>query len=228
MAISTVVFDAYGTLFDVTSAARLAAAETGQNQLAAVWPRLAEDWRRKQLEYSWLRTITNQHADFAQVTADSLDWALEAQGLFDASLCARLLALYNKLSAYPEAEATLRGLRAKGFATAILSNGTAGMLTSAVAAAGLGAQFDAVLSVDTVATFKPAAKVYDLVCQRFGCTAQQVLFVSSNGWDVAGAAGYGFVTVWVNRSGLPQDRLANLPAYVRPDLSSITELALKL
>jgi 2-haloacid dehalogenase len=228
MAITTVVFDAYGTLFDVAAAARLAAAEPGQDQLAKVWPQLAEDWRRKQLEYTWLRTITNQHANFAAVTADGLDWALEVQGLSDPSLRARLLALYDKLPAYPEAAATLRTLRAAGFATAILSNGTEAMLASAVMAAGLDAQFDAVLSVDAVAAFKPAAEVYDLVGQRFGCTPHQVLFVSSNGWDVAGAAGYGFVTVWVNRAGLPQDRLANRPAYVRPDLTSITEMAANL
>ena len=228
MAITTVVFDAYGTLFDVAAAARLAAAEPGQNQLAAVWPRLAEDWRRKQLEYTWLRTITDQHANFAQVTADSLDWAMEAQGLTDPGLRVRLLALYDQLPAYPDAAPTLAALRARGFDTAILSNGTGGMLASAVAAAGLKAQFDAVLSVDAVATFKPAAQVYDLVAKRFGCAPREVLFVSSNGWDVAGAAGHGFVTVWVNRAGLPQDRLANQPAHVRPDLSSITELAATL
>ena len=225
MAITTVVFDAYGTLFDVAAAARLAAAEPGQNQLASVWPRLAEDWRRKQLEYTWLRTITDQHANFAQVTADGLDWALEAQGLTDPGLRARLLALYDQLPAYPDAAPALTALRARGFATAILSNGTDGMLASAIAAAGLKSQFDAVLSVDAVATFKPSAQVYDLVAKRFGCAPREVLFVSSNGWDVAGAAGYGFVTVWINRAGLPQDRLANQPAHVRPDLSSITELA---
>lgn len=228
MAITTVVFDAYGTVFDVAAAARIAAAEPGRGQLAAVWPRLAEEWRRKQLEYTWLRTITHQHADFAQVTADSLDWALEAQGLSDAGLRARLLALYNQLPAYPEAAQTLVSLRGLGCATAILSNGTETMLASAVSAAGIEGLFDAVLSVDVVATFKPSAKVYDLVGQRFGCNPQQVLFVSSNGWDVAGAAGFGFATVWVNRAGLPQDRLANQPAHVRPDLSSIAELATRL
>ena len=228
MAITTVVFDAYGTLFDVAAAARIAAAEPGQHRLAEVWPRLAEDWRRKQLEYTWLRTITRQYADFAQITADGLDWAMAAQGLSDPDLRARLLALYDRLPAYPEAAATLTALRAAGFATAILSNGTQSMLASAVAAAGLEAQFDAVLSVEAVASYKPSAQVYDLVGQRFGCAPHQVLFVSANGWDVAGAAGFGFVTVWVNRAGLPQDRLANAPAFERPDLTSIPELAASL
>ena len=226
--IKAVVFDAYGTLFDVAAAARMAAAEPGQDTLARVWPRLADDWRRKQLEYTWLRTITNQYADFAQVTADGLDWAMAAQGLSDLTLRARLLALYDRLPAYPEVAATLTTLRDAGYATAILSNGTPSMLASAIAEAGLDAQFDAVLSVEAVTTYKPSTRVYDLVGQRFGCTPGQVLFVSSNGWDVAGAAGYGFVTVWVNRAGLPQDRLANRPAFVRTDLTSIPELATTL
>ena len=226
--IKAVVFDAYGTLFDVAAAARMAAAEPGQDTLARVWPHLADDWRRKQLEYTWLRTITNQYADFAQVTADGLDWAMAAQGLSDLTLRARLLALYDRLPAYPEVAATLTTLRDAGYATAILSNGTPSMLASAIAEAGLDAQFDAVLSVEAVATYKPSTRVYDLVGQRFGCTPGQVLFVSSNGWDVAGAAGYGFVTVWVNRAGLPQDRLANRPAFVRTDLTSIPELATTL
>ena len=226
--IKAVVFDAYGTLFDVAAAARMAADEPGQDTLARVWPHLADDWRRKQLEYTWLRTITNQYADFAQVTADGLDWAMAAQGLSDLTLRARLLALYDRLPAYPEVAATLTTLRDAGYATAILSNGTPSMLASAIAEAGLDAQFDAVLSVEAVTTYKPSTRVYDLVGQRFGCTPGQVLFVSSNGWDVAGAAGYGFVTVWVNRAGLPQDRLANRPAFVRPDLTSIPELATTL
>ena len=226
--IKAVVFDAYGTLFDVAAAARMAADEPGQDTLARVWPHLADDWRRKQLEYTWLRTITNQYADFAQVTADGLDWAMAAQGLSDLTLRARLLALYDRLPAYPEVAATLTTLRDAGYATAILSNGTPSMLASAIAEAGLDAQFDAVLSVEAVTTYKPSTRVYDLVGQRFGCTPGQVLFVSSNGWDVAGAAGYGFVTVWVNRAGLPQDRLANRPAFVRTDLTSIPELATTL
>ena len=226
--IKAVVFDAYGTLFDVAAAARMAADEPGQDTLARVWPHLADDWRRKQLEYTWLRTITNQYADFAKVTADGLDWAMAAQGLSDLTLRARLLALYDRLPAYPEVAATLTTLRDAGYATAILSNGTPSMLASAIAEAGLDAQFDAVLSVEAVTTYKPSTRVYDLVGQRFGCTPGQVLFVSSNGWDVAGAAGYGFVTVWVNRAGLPQDRLANRPAFVRPDLTSIPELATTL
>jgi 2-haloacid dehalogenase len=228
MAITTVVFDAYGTLFDVAGAARAVAFEPGQRRLAAAWQRFSDDWRRKQLEYTWLRTIADRYIDFAQVTADSLDWALQAHGLQEQGLRDRLLTVYDRLPAYPEVEATLRSLHKAGYATAILSNGTPAMLASAVSAAGIDNHLDAILSVDAVATYKPSARVYDLVPQRFGCAPQQVLFVSSNGWDVAGAAGFGFATVWVNRAGLPEDRLADRPAYVLSDLMKIPSLAASL
>jgi 2-haloacid dehalogenase len=229
MPITTCVFDAYGTLFDVAAAARQAAAEPGQERLAALWPRLAEDWRRKQLEYTWLRAVMGTHADFRQVTADGLDWALEAAGLGDdPALRARLLALYDELQAYPEVPAMLTALKAAGFATAILSNGEPGMLDSAVGSAGIGGVLDAVLSVESVGVFKPHRSVYDLVGGRFGCAPAQVLFVSSNGWDAAAAAHYGFATAWVNRSGAPMDRLPARPDHVLADLTSIPGLAKSL
>jgi 2-haloacid dehalogenase len=228
MAITTVVFDAYGTLFDVAGAARAVASEPGQERLAAVWPRVSDDWRRKQLEYTWLRTITDQHVDFAKVTADGLDWALEANGLWDKGLRGRLLTVYDHLPAFPEVLAMLLDLRKAGYITAILSNGTRAMLASAVAAAGIGDHLDEVLSVDAVGIYKPSARVYELVQQRFGCAPQQVLFVSSNGWDVAGAAAFGFVTVWVNRAGLPVDRLTDRPAFILADLTSIPSLVVTL
>ncbi|QYK40891.1 MAG: haloacid dehalogenase type II [Paracoccaceae bacterium] len=221
------VFDAYGTLFDVAGAARRAAAEPGGAALAAVWPRLAEDWRRKQLEYTWQRAITGDHADFARVTADGLDWAMEASGLADPDLRARLIALYDELPAYPEAAQTLKSLRDQGLACAILSNGTPAMLAAAVRSAGLDAAFDAVLSVEDAGIFKPSARVYALVGNRFGTTPDQVLFVSSNGWDAAGAAGFGFVTAWVNRAGLPPDRLPHRPAHILPDLSGLPDILRK-
>lgn len=224
MPVTTIVFDAYGTLFDVAGAARAAAAEPGGAALADLWPRLAEDWRRKQLEYTWQRAITGQHADFAQVTADALDWAMEAAGIDDPALRARLLALYDRLPAYPEVAGVLRALRARGLATAILSNGSPAMLAAAVTSAHLGPLFDALLSVEEVGVFKPDARVYAMVGARLGCRADQVLFVSANGWDAAGAAGYGFVTAWVNRSGAPVDRLPHRPAHVIADLTALTTL----
>lgn len=225
MTITTCIFDAYGTLFDVAAAARTAAAEPGGEKLAQVWPRLAEDWRRKQLEYTWLRAIMGAHCDFWAVTQDGLDWALEAAGLKDAPLRARLLALYRELDAYPEVPAMLKALKSRGLNTAILSNGAPDMLAGAAASAGIADLLDDLLSVESVGVFKPDARVYAMVGARFGTTPGQVLFVSSNGWDAAGAALFGFRTVWVNRAGLPVDRLPGRPACILPDLTRIPELA---
>ena len=224
MAITTCIFDAYGTLFDVNAAARLAAAEPGQTALAAVWPALAAEWRRKQLEYTWLRAVAGRHVDFWQVTQDSLDWAMEAASLTDAALHARLLALYYDLPAYPEVPALLGDLRARGLATGIRSNGTPAMLNAACTSSGISDLLDAVLSVESLGIYKPHPSVYGLVTARFGCTPDQVIFISANGWDAAGAAAFGFRTVWINRTGAPVDRLYAQPAHVLPDLSALPGL----
>ncbi|MGV6804859.1 MAG: haloacid dehalogenase type II [Ruegeria sp.] len=226
MAITTCVFDAYGTLFDVAAAARQAATEPGYGALRDKWPELANHWRLKQLQYSWLRAVADAHADFWDVTQDGLDWALEATGLLgDTALRQRLLDLYWELQAYPEVPTMLKALKNGGMQTAILSNGSPPMLEGAVKSAGIGDLLDDVLSVESVGVFKPHARVYDLVAERFGCDRSNVLFVSSNGWDAAGASGYGFVTAWVNRAGEPMDRLPWTPAHVLPDLTSIPQLA---
>ncbi len=224
MSITTCIFDAYGTLFDVNAAARHVAAEPGQEQLAAVWPKLATDWRTKQLEYTWLRTIAGRHIDFWQVTQDGLDWAMDANELHDSALRAKLLALYKELPAFPEVPQMLAALKAKGMNVAILSNGSPEMLVAAVRSAGIGESLDDVLSVEEVGVYKPHMHVYDMVFDRFGVTQDKVLFVSSNGWDAAGAAGYGFATVWVNRAGQPPDRLYATPHRVLHDLTTIPEL----
>ncbi len=226
MAITTCVFDAYGTLFDVAAAARQAATEPGFEALASKWPELANHWRLKQLQYTWLRAVADAHCDFWDVTQDGLDWALEAVGLQgDNTLRQRLLDLYWELQAYPEVPDMLKALKAGGLQTAILSNGSPPMLNGAVQSAAIGDVLDDVLSVESVGVFKPHASVYDLVQNRFGCARDEVLFVSSNGWDAAGASGYGFVTAWVNRAGEPMDRLPWKPAHVLPDLTTIPQLA---
>ncbi|THD73000.1 haloacid dehalogenase type II [Thalassobius vesicularis] len=225
MTITTCIFDAYGTLFDVAAAAREAATEPGNAALAEKWPALAEHWRQKQLQYSWLRAVMGQHCDFWQVTQDGLDWAMEAVGLSDPALRARLLQLYWELSAYPEVPQMLSDLKAGGMNTAILSNGSPAMLDGAVQSAGLGDVLDDCLSVESVGIFKPASVVYDLVGQRFGCAPDQVLFVSSNGWDAAAASSYGFVTAWVNRANAPEDRLPGRPQHILSDLTGIPALA---
>ena len=228
MPITTCVFDAYGTLFDVAAAARQAAAEPGRDELAACWQKLANDWRLKQLQYTWLRAVADAHTDFWQVTQNGLDWAMEANGLSDPDLRERLLALYWELSAYPEVPAMLAALKGAGRATAILSNGSPDMLDGAVQSAQVGDTLDAVLSVESVGVFKPHKSVYDLVGGHFGTKPDKVLFVSSNGWDAAAAAGYGFQTVWVNRAGEPMDRLPWTPPHVLSDLASIPDLASRL
>jgi len=223
--ITTCVFDAYGTLFDVAAAARLAAKEAPDSPFAQHWPKLAEIWRAKQLQYTWLRAITGAHTDFWEVTQNGLDFALEALKLDqDDALRARLLQLYWELQAYPEVPQMLKDLKSLGVNTAILSNGSPDMLNGAVQSAGLEDYLDAVLSVESTGIFKPDSIVYDLVGKAFSCSKKEVLFVSSNGWDAAAAAGYGFDTVWVNRGGDPLDRLPWTPKHVASDLRAITAL----
>ena len=225
MPITTCIFDAYGTLLDVAAAARTAAAEPGQDRLADCWPRIAQNWRLRQLHYTWLRTIMEDHADFWTITGDALDWALEAEGIDDPALHARLMDLYRELDTYPEVPGVLRSLKAAGLKTAILSNGTPDMLDAAIHSAGIAGDLDDVLSVETCGVYKPNKAVYDMVGRRFACSPSEVLFVSSNGWDAAAAAAYGFNVAWANRSGDPVERLPGRPAHILPDLSGIPALA---
>lgn len=226
MAITTCIFDAYGTLFDVAAAARQAASEPDFASIKDTWPAVAEHWRQKQLQYTWLRAVANTHEDFWIVTQEGLDWALEKTGhAGEPALRERLLALYWELQSYPEVPAMLAALKAAGLNAAILSNGSPDMLNGAVSSAGIGELLDDVLSVESVGVFKPDARVYDLVGKRFGCDTSDVLFVSSNGWDAGCATGYGFETAWVNRAGDPVDRLPWQPAHILSDLSGIPALA---
>lgn len=227
MPIKTCVFDAYGTLFDVTAAARAVAEEPGQEGFAAHWQDVAAHWRAKQLQYTWIRALTGHHVDFWRVTQDGLDWALERTGQTDPELRERLLGLYFTLAAYPEVPDMLAHLKRAGVQTAILSNGSPEMLEGAVESALIGDMLDAVLSVETVGIFKPDPRVYDLVGNHFGCARDEVLFVSSNGWDAAAAKAYGFRVLWVNRMGEPPDRLPDLPDHVAADLSGVCAVAEK-
>ena len=218
-----VVFDAYGTLFDVGSAAERAA-----DQLGPRWRALADVWRGRQLQYSWLRSLMGQHADFWQLTGDALDFALEELGLADSTLRARLMALYERLGAYPEARATLERLRAGGLRLAVLSNGAPAMLAAAAVSAGLDTLLDAVLSVEEVGVYKPHPSVYRLAVDRLGLPAAEIAFVSSNGWDAHGAAAFGFRVAWCNRAGQAPERLpGRLAATVRTlaELPSLLGLA---
>lgn len=196
------VFDAYGTLFDVHSAVRQGGESLG-NKAAAV----SELWRQKQLEYTWLRSLMGAHADFWQVTAEGLDFALSANGVSDHALHDKLMNLYLSLDAYPEVGDTLSALKQGGLKTAILSNGSPRMLDAAVNSAGLSGLLDDSLSIEDVGIYKPDARVYQLAVDRLGVDKRQVCFLSSNCWDAKGAAHFGFTVVWINRFERQVDRL---------------------
>ncbi|MCB1954611.1 MAG: haloacid dehalogenase type II [Rhodocyclaceae bacterium] len=200
------VFDAYGTLFDVAAAAR-----DMQGELGDQWQPLAELWRSKQLQYTWLRGLGGRHADFWQVTGDALDFALATLGLDAARLREPLMALYLKLGHYPEVPDTLRALKARGLKLAILSNGSPPMLAAAVANAGLDELFDAVLSVESVGVFKPHPSVYQLAVDALGLPTGQMCFLSSNGWDAFSAKAFGYRVLWCNRFGQAPERIPDTP-----------------
>lgn len=216
MSIAVVAFDAYGTLLDVNSAVAACADVLGPHTAA-----IGDLWRRKQLEYTWLRSLMGRHADFQAVTADALAYALDAFAIRDPELTARLLALYDDPAPCPSAVEAVSAARAACLQTCVLSNGTDGMLRRALSGAGLLERLDAVLSVDAVGIYKPDPRVYGLVGARFGVPPDAVAFVSANGWDAAGAAAFGFRVVWVNRTAAPVERLAPSPAAVIDDLSTL-------
>ncbi|WP_073251598.1 haloacid dehalogenase type II [Shimia gijangensis] len=228
MTTTTFVFDAYGTLFDVAAAARELAEEPGQEEFAEHWRKVAEVWRLKQLQYTWIRAITGAHTDFWEVTQNALDNALDVvllNGEEHRELRERLLQLYWELSAYPEVPKMLQELKDAGLNTAILSNGSPDMLEGAVKSAGIGPLLDDVLSVEDVGIFKPDHRVYELVTKRFDCKPEEVIFVSSNGWDAAAASGFGFRSCWVHRnSGDQVDRLPWKPEFVLEDLKFVADL----
>jgi 2-haloacid dehalogenase len=197
---SIYVFEAYGTLFDVHSAMARHRDACGPDG-----DRMSEIWRTKQLEYSWTLTLSGQYIDFWELTQRALDFALARTPSVDRNLRQRLLDAYFKLEAFPDARATLRKLKAAGHRTGILSNGSPAMLDAAVDAADVRADLDAVLSIDAVQMYKPRREVYALVTDHFGCTPQDVTFVSSNRWDVMGAQAFGFRTAWINRSKMPEE-----------------------
>ena len=222
MPLNTCVFDAYGTLFDVNAAARTAANEPNREVFKEVWPSVSNIWRMKQLQYTWLRSMTETYTDFWSITQDSLDFSLETHKLQnDLALKERLLALYWELQPYSEVSQMLKELKKNDIKTAILSNGSPEMLSGAVKSSNIYEVIDEIISVETVKIFKPSLQVYEQVENIIGCSKSDVLFVSSNGWDIAGAAGFGFKTTWVNRLQDPIDRLPHKPMHIVEDLTTI-------
>ena len=192
--IKAIIFDAYGTLFDVNSAA-----EKCKNKIGEKWESFANYWRTTQLEYTWLRSLMNKHKDFWQVTEDSLDKSMQAFKI-DSSMKNELLDLYKKLSTFPEVKEVLNNLKEKNYKLAILSNGTPTLLNELVKSNNLDNIFDDIFSIEEVRIYKPDSKVYDLPIKKYQIQKDEVAFLSANTWDVSGGGNYGYSAIWVNRN----------------------------
>jgi 2-haloacid dehalogenase len=214
--VRAVVFDAYGTLLDFASAAERAGDELGER-----WRALADLWRRKQLEYTWLRSLMRRHVDFWQVTGESLDFALQSLGIHDPVLRKRLMDLYLQLEAYPDARGTLLALREQGLRLAVLSNGSTGMLDAGIRNSRLDDLLDVVMSVEEVGIYKPSPEVYAMAARQLDLLPGEIGFVSANSWDAHGASAFGFRVAWCNRSAQPPDRLPGAPEV---EVRSLSEL----
>lgn len=216
---SAYIFDAYGTLFDVHAAVRRHAQDIGPDgQL------LSDIWRAKQLEYSWVRTLMGTYSDFWQLTEQALDFAFRKVPSADPALRSKLLDAYWHLDCYPEVPAVLRSLKDNGARLAILSNGSPAMLEAAVRSAGLDLILDEIFSVDAVRRFKTDPSVYDLVCSNWRLYPEAVSFQSSNRWDIAGAAKFGYRTVWINRSDQPDEYRDLPPSVILPSLEGLVTI----
>ncbi|WP_201863362.1 haloacid dehalogenase type II [Microvirga soli] len=211
-----VIFDAYGTLFDVHSAVGRHMAQVGPDAA-----RFSEVWRTKQLEYSWVLSLAGRYEPFWILTERALDYAFARFPNVDRSIRPLLLEAYRTLDAYPHVRQTLQALSTRGLRTGILSNGDPGMLKAAVDSANLAGDLDVVLSVDAVQVFKTSPRSYDLVLQTLSIAAEEVVFVSSNRWDIAGAAAFGFTPIWVNRLGLPDEYVDLAPGGVIASLDGL-------
>jgi 2-haloacid dehalogenase len=217
-----VVFDAYGTLLDIDAAMRPHALRLGDR-----WGLLSAQWRAKQLEYTWVRSLTGaaHHEDFWLCTRDALDFVLARHGLDDAALARDLMEGYRVLPAYPEVPDMLRAVREQGIGTAVLSNGTPGMLADALEHAGIAPLIDEVLSVEEVGVFKPDPRVYRLATRQYGCPPDRLVFVSANAWDAQAAHAFNMRVVRVNRTDAPDEYgLAATGVPVLRDLSGLQDL----
>ncbi len=219
--IRAVVFDAYGTLFDVHSVASLA-----EQLFPGKGDALSQLWRQKQLEYSWLRAMSGRYKPFWDITRDALRFATERLALsMQPGHEVRLMNQYASLSAFPENLSALRALKAAGLPTGILSNGNREMIEVSVRSAGMTGLFDHLLSSQDVETFKTTATIYALAPSAFGCRAREILFVSSNCWDAVGARWYGYTSFWVNRAGAPLEQLDTRPDYTGSLLTDVLSVA---
>ncbi len=216
--IKAIIFDAYGTLFDVNSAA-----EKCKDKIGDKWESFANYWRTTQLEYTWLRSLMNRHKDFWQVTEDSLDKSMKAFKI-DSSMRSELLSLYKILSTFPEVKGVLNNLKEKNYKLAILSNGTPTLLNELVKSNNLDNFFDDIFSIEEVGIYKPDSKVYDLPINRYQIQKNEVAFLSANTWDVSGGGNYGYNAVWVNRNNNIFDNLDYQPKHQVKQLGELLDL----
>jgi len=216
--VKAIIFDAYGTLFDVNSAAKKCKDKIGDK-----WEEFANYWRTTQLEYTWLRSLMNRHKDFWQVTEDSLDKSIKAFKI-DSSMRGELLDLYKILSTFPEVKEVLNNLKEKNYKLAILSNGTPSLLNELVKSNNLDSIFDDIFSIEEVGIYKPSSKVYDIPIKKFKIQKDEVVFLSANTWDVSGGGNYGYNSVWVNRNNNIFDSLDYIPQNQVKNLGELLDL----
>jgi len=216
--IKAIVFDAYGTLFDVNSAA-----EKCKGKIGDKWEGFANFWRTTQLEYTWLRSLMKRHKDFWLVTEDSLDKSMKTFSI-DNSMKNELLDLYKKLSPYSEVKGVLNSLKEKKYKLAILSNGTPALLNELVKSNNLENIFDDLFSVEEVRIYKPDSKVYDIPIKKYQIKADEIAFLSANTWDVSGGGNYGYNAIWVNRNKNIFDNLDYKPKNEVSDLTQLVDI----
>ena len=216
--IKAIIFDAYGTLFDVNSAA-----EKCKDKIGDKWEGFANHWRTTQLEYTWLRSLMKRHKDFWQVTEDSLDKSMKAYDI-DSSMRNELLDLYKILSPFKEVPEVLKSLKEKDFKLAILSNGTPSLLDELVKSNNLENIFNDIFSIEEVGVYKPDFKVYDLPIKKYQIQTNEVAFLSANTWDVSGGGNYGYNSIWVNRSNNTFDNLDYVPKHQIKDLGKLLDI----
>jgi len=216
--IKAIIFDAYGTLFDVNSAA-----EKCKDKIGDKWERFANYWRTTQLEYTWLRSLMNKHKDFWQITEDSLDKSMKTFKI-DYSMRNELLDLYKILSTFPEVKEVLKNLKEKDYKLAILSNGTPALLNELVKSNNLANIFDNIFSIEEVEIYKPDSKVYDIPIKKYKIQKEEVTFLSANTWDVSGGGNYGYSSIWINRNNNIFDNLDYKPKNVVKNLKQLLDI----
>ena len=216
--IKAIIFDAYGTLFDVNSAA-----EKCKDKIGDKWEAFANYWRTTQLEYTWIRSLMNRHKDFWQITEDSLDKSMKAFKI-DSSMRSELLNLYKILSTFPEVKEVLNNLKKKNYKLAILSNGTPTILNELVKSNNLDNVFNDIFSIEEVEIYKPNSKVYDIPIKKYQIKKDEVVFLSANTWDVSGGGNYGYNAVWVNRNNYIFDKLDYEPKKQVKHLDELLDL----